>query len=159
MAYKKTKKERLTDDKIIADIGGWLDDSKNWVGSWQTKQDKWHKLRMRIKAPKNFPFSGCSNLRMPTIETKIRKLKAALVNVLFGIRPIIQVVPTPSGNWEGALKIEMFLDHILMNVMNIKNKLIIAIDQALEKGFFLIKPYWKVSIITRIEELNTEDLM
>jgi hypothetical protein len=156
MAYKKNKK--VNNDQIVADIGNWLEDSKNWVGAWQTKQDKWHKLRMRIKSPKSFPFSGCANIRMPTIETKIRKLKAALVNVLFGIRPIVQVVPTPTGNWETALKIEMFLDHLLMNVMKIKNNIIIAIDQSLEKGFFLVKPFWKVDIITRVEELKLDDL-
>lgn len=148
----------LSDERLAHKIMGWKDDSEDWVGDWETNQDKWHKMRMRVKSTKNFPFKGCSNIRMPTIETKIRKLKAALVNVLLGIRPIVQVTPTPSGDWQTASKVEMFLDHLIMNVMQIKSKLIIAIDQTLEKGFYLLKPYWKVEIINRIEELKLEDL-
>jgi len=70
----------------------------------------------------------------------MRKLKAALANVIFGIRPIVQAVPSPSGNWETARKIEKFLDHLIMEKIDIKPKSLIAIDQTLEKGFFLLKP-------------------
>ncbi len=152
------KENKKSDSDLVSKISRWLDDTENWVSEWDDNQEKWHRLRMRIKKKKSFPFAGCANIRMPTIETKIRKLKAALMNVLTGIRPIVQVVPTPTGSWEGALKIEKFLDHLLMNVMKIKNKLIITIDQALEKGFYVVKPYWKIEVIQRIEELKLEDL-
>lgn len=147
-----------SDVELVNKIDGWKQDCEGWVSAWETSQEKWHKMRMRIKKEKNFPFSGCANLRMPTIETKIRKLKAALVNVLMGISPIVQVTPKPTGNWQTAKKIEKFIDHLCMDIANIKNKVIIAIDQALEKGFYLIKPYWKVDITTRQEELKLEDI-
>jgi hypothetical protein len=151
-------KEKKNDASLVARISGWVDDSRNWVSAWEYNQEKWHRLRMRIKKTKSFPFVGCANIRMPTVETKIRKLKSALMNVLTGIRPIVQVVPTPSGNWVGALKIEKFLDHLLMEVMNIKNKLIITVDQALEKGFYVVKPYWKIEVINRVETIKLSDM-
>jgi len=143
---------------IVSKVKNWKKDSEGLVGTWEENQNKWHKMRMRIKKKKTFPFVGCANIRMPTLETKIRKLKAALINVIFGIRPIVQAVPSPSGNWETARKIEKFLDHLIMEKMKIKNKSLIAIDQMLEKGFYLIKPYWKTEITTRVEDLELDDM-
>ena len=116
---KKTPKD------IVSFVKNKIDDSRELTSTWEASNVKWYKMRYRIKKKKNFPFVGCSNIRMPTIETKIRKLKAALVNVLFGIRPIIQCVPSESGEWKTAYKIEKFLDHLLMDVINIKPKSIL----------------------------------
>lgn len=145
-------------DRCVTVIKNWQEDSEGWTGAWESNQNKWHKLRMRIKKKKTFPFVGCSNIRMPTLDTQIRKIKASLSNIVFGIRPIIQAEPDPAGNWETAKKIEKFLDHLIMDKMKIKNKSVIAIDQALEKGFYLIKPYWRQEITERMEELSINDL-
>lgn len=145
-------------DKCVSTIKNWQQDSEGWVGTWESNQDKWHKLRMRIKKKKTFPFVGCSNIRMPTLDTQIRKIKASIVNLIFGIRPVVQAEPDPSGNWQTAKKIEKFLDHLIMDKIKIKNKSIIGIDQSLEKGFYLIKPYWRCEITERVEELSTDDL-
>ena len=149
---KKLKKD------IVSFIKSRVDDSISLTRTWEQNAVKWYKMRYRIKKKKNFPFVGCANIRMPTIETKVRKLKAALSNVVFGIRPVVQAVPTPSGNWNTAYKIEKFLDHLIMDVMDAKSKGIIGIDRALEKGFSLFKPYWKTDIITRIEEYTIDEL-
>ena len=143
---------------LVEKVKQWHSDSQNWTEIWRSSQDKWHKMRMRIKKKKTFPFVGCSNIRMPTIEIKMRKVKAALANVIFGIRPIVQAVPSPSGNWETARKIEKFLDHLIMEKVDVKAKSLIAIDQTLEKGFFLLKPYWRIEITNRIEELSLDDI-
>lgn len=103
-------------------------------------------------------WAGNSNIRMPTGETKIRKIKAALINIIFGIRPIVQAIPTPSGSPQVARKIEKFLDHLLMNVAKIKPKSVIAVDQELEKGFYLIKPYYRVETTTRLETFKLSDM-
>jgi len=113
-------------------------------------------MRMR-EGKKTFPFEGASNLRMPTGDTKIRKVKAALANVIFGIRPVVQVVPGPSGDANVARKIEKFLDHLIMDIMQIYPKALIAIDQTLEKGMSFLKPYWKNETTVRIERLKAED--
>jgi len=144
--------------KLLAKVKLWQEDSESMVSDWECNQEKWHRMRMRIKKSKTFPFKGCANIRMPTIEIKIRKLKAALMNVIFGIRPVVSVEPPPSGNWTIAKKIEKFLDHLIMEKMAVKNKFIIAIDQMLEKGFYLVKPHWRIEITTRVEEFNLEDV-
>ena len=147
-----------SDKKLVDLIKGWKSDSQGLVGTWENNQNKWHKLRMRVKKTKTFPFPGCSNIRIPTLDIKIRKIKANLYNAIFGIRPVVQVIPTPQGKWETASKIEKFLDHLIMNVMRINNKAIILIDQALEKGFYLAKPYWRTEITTRIEKMSLDDI-
>lgn len=161
MSLKKVKKEQISianvNDPLITQIKKWQEQSQSNTAKWELNQMKWFKMRMRIKKVKNFPFVGCSNLRMPTIETKIRKLKASLVNTIFGIRPVVQVIPTPSGTLDNALKVEKFLDHLICDVINLQPKLIIAIDQALEKGFYILKPYWKYEEMTRIEKLSIDD--
>lgn len=160
---KTNKKETPVDEisidqKLVDTIRKWRDSSRGLTSTWELNQLKWHKMRMRVKKVKNFPFVGCANFRMPTIETKLRKLKASLVNTIFGIRPVVQVIPTPSGTFDNAMKIEKFLDHLICDVTNIKQKLIITVDQALEKGWCLMKPYWCYEEVTRIEEASLSDL-
>lgn len=160
---RKTKPKTPTDknktnDALVKTITERADDAMTLTTVWEQDNLKWHRMRMRIKKAKNKPFPGCANLRMPTIETKIRKLKAALVNVIFGIRPVVQVIPNPGGNFNSAIKIEKFLDHLIMDIVKLKSKAIIAIDQMLEKGFYLMKPYWKTQITTRIEEFDVGTL-
>lgn len=163
MAYKKSeeKAEKISqnlNDEIFQYVDDKVESSTADTSTWAENQVKWHKLRMRIKKAKTFPFIGCSNVRMPTAETKIRKLKAALVNVVFGIRPVVQVIPPPSGNINTAMKIEKWLDHLIMDVLNIQPKAVMAIDQELEKGFFILKPYWRTEITTRQETYSLSDL-
>jgi hypothetical protein len=146
------------DGDLLKYIDGVIEESISNTGAWADNQSKWHKLRMRIKKVKTFPFANCSNIRIPTAEIKIRKLKAALYNIVFGIRPVVQVTPSPSGTVDTARKIEKFLDHLIMDVMKIQKKSVIGIDQELEKGFYLFKPYWKTEIIKRVEEFKLEDL-
>jgi len=145
-------------DELASKVRAWKQQSEGFVSTWRSNQVKWHKLRMRIKKKKTFPFPGCSNIRLPTLDTKIKKVKSGLVNVIFGVRPIVQVVPSPSGNWQSAMKIEKFLDHLILDVMRFKQKAIISIDRMLEKGFYLLKPYWRLETTTRIETINLKEL-
>ena len=149
---------KQTPKDLVSQIRQKIDDSIALTTKWEQDNVKWYRMRYRIKKEKNFPFVGCANIRMPTIETKIRKLKAALVNVVFGIRPIVQAIPSPKGSWETAYKIEKFLDHLIMDVMDVKPKSIIGIDRSLEKGFYLFKPHWRTDIIKRIEEYSIDEL-
>ena len=142
MAYERAKKSKKkmepvpVADKYMIHVRDVVDTSSSNRGTWVNKQTKYNKLRMRIKKAKTFPFIGCSNIRMPTAEIKLRKLKAALYNVVFGIRPVVTVVPPPGGRYETAMKIEKFLDHLIWDVMEYPiKKGIITIDQELEQGF------------------------
>ncbi len=152
---KKTKK---TGSDLYSHIDKQIQEVRGNTSNWSDKQDKFYRLRMRMKKTKNFPFVGCSNIRMPTAETKIRKIKAALINILFGIRPIVQAIPTPSGNPNVAFKLEKFLDHLIMNVIKLRPKATVAIDQELEKGFYILKPYYRVETTTRLEEFSLSDI-
>lgn len=128
------------------------------TAKWSEKQYKFHRLRMRMKKEKTFPFKNSSNLRMPTAETKIRKRKAAIIQALVGIRPIIQAMPTPGASIDKSREIEKFMDHLMMDVIGIRNKLHIILDQTEEKGMYLAKPYWDLEIIDREETLEIDDI-
>ena len=143
---------------LFDEIRRQVQDSENAVSQWEDKQERYYKMRMRVKKPRNFPFKNASNIRMPTAEKNIRKLKAAIMGIVFGVRPIVSVRPSPSTTLERAQKIEKFLDHLLMNVIGIDNCAEIAIDQSLEKGFYFMKPYWRREIIDRDEEIDLEEL-
>jgi len=145
-------------DDFFQEIEGRITDAENECSTWRTNQDKWHRMRMCIKKTKTFPFTGCANLRLPTVETKLRKAKAAIVKLVLGQRPIVQAIPTPAGNMVTAQKIEKWVDHLLMDIMAIKRKAVIAVDQTMEKGFQLMKPFWRTDITTRIEEYSLKDL-
>lgn len=154
----KQKNVEIDDEKILAEIESLLTDSIDNNQAYNTKQERFYKLRMRMReGKKTFPFEGASNLRMPTGDTKIRKVKAALANVIFGIRPVVQVIPGPSGDETISRKIEKFLDHLIMDKMQLYPKALIAIDQTLEKGMSFLKPYWKNETTVRIETLKAED--
>lgn len=135
-----------------------VEDARSDTTTWSSNKAKFNRIRMRIKKAKTYPFIGSSNLRMPTAEIKIKKLKSAVVNVIFGIRPIVQCIPGPSGNYETAMKIEKFMDHLIMDKMDMKTKGIIAVDQTLEGGMYLAKPYWRIEVNTRTEKWELDDL-
>lgn len=156
----KVKKDKapVDNDELFDLLADRIDDAIEACTTWSNNQEKWHRMRMRIKGSKTFPFIGCANLRMPTIETKLRKLKSNLVKVILGQRPVVQAIPSPDGNLEVAMKIEKFLDHLLMDCINVKPKAIISIDQTIEKGFYLLKSHWRTEIITRVEKFNIDEL-
>jgi len=158
MPKKKEVISKTKEKNICSEIMAMVDDSQSATGTWEDNNVKWHKMRMRIKKTKTFPFVGCANIRMPTIEEKLRKVKASLVNRIFGIRPVVQVIPEPTGNPNTAVKIEKFLDHLIVDVMRLKPKAVIGIDQELEKGFYVLKPYWRCDIVSRTEKYSTDDL-
>lgn len=153
---KKAKKSDL--DSIWTKVDKLVGQATGDTTTWANKQAKMNRIRMRIKKPKTFPFVGSSNLRMPTAEIKIKKLKSAVVNVIFGMRPIVQCIPGPNGNFDTALKIEKWVDHLIMDKMKFKEKGIIAIDQTLERGFYIAKPYWKYESNMRNEEFKVDEL-
>ena len=144
-------------DPLFQYVESLYDDAQANRSQWVQKQVKFNKMRMRVKKVKTFPFIGCSNLKLPTAEIKIRKAKAAVYNVIFGVRPIVQAVPPPGGHYEVALKIEKFLDHLIMERMRFHNRAIIAIDQTFEQGFYGMMPYWNLEITERQETLSVRD--
>ena len=148
----------ITETDFYSMMESKIEDAIHDSDIWRFANEKYHKLRMRIKKTKVFPFYGCANLRMPTVETKLRKLKSNLVKLIFGTRPIVQAVPSPGGNLQTAEKIEKWVDHLIMDIMNFKPKGVIAIDQCIEKGFYLLKPHWRVETTTRIEEFSLDEL-
>ena len=153
----KEKKLLPEKDDLFKYVEEFYDDAQANRTTWVSKQIKYNKLRMRVKKAKTFPFIGCSNLKMPTAEIKIRKAKAAIYNVIFGIRPIVTAVAPPGGSYELALKIEKFIDHLIMERMRFHNRAIIGIDQTLEQGFYGMSPRWKLEVTEREETFDVRD--
>ena len=97
-------------------------------------------------------------MRLPTIETYIRKAKAALVGIYSNIKPRMQVIPQSDTDLKKANKIERFLDYLADYKMMLLEKLILGCDKMLEKAFFLIKTGWRMDSRTYVEELSLKDI-
>lgn len=150
-----------TSDKsaeIFKDLFLQIEDSQNLRGTWNQKMDYYYRMRMRIRKEKSFPFPGCSNLRLPTIEKYIRKIKASLFNVVWGIKPHAMVIPEPTSNPEAGWKLETYIDWLLDTKIKFPKKLSILIDKMLEKGFSIAEPIWKVSDERRTFEIDLADI-
>lgn len=148
----------LNDEDLCAKYDQLVQQAINDTSTWRNNQDIYHKQRMRIKKKKIFPHPDCSNLKMPTDERHIRKKKAKIMNRIFGIRPIVQVVPPPGGDPRKATKIEKFLDHLIMNVIKFYPKAVIWVDKMLECGFAVAKPIWRLDITKRTETFGIDDM-
>lgn len=160
MSIKENKENvgEKTEEKVVSVIKDWLETAENDSGTWRDRQDKWYRLRMRVKTKKTKPFKGCSNLRMPTLDTAHKKLGASVINGIFSVRPVVQVIPTPGGSEDQAVAIEKFLDHLIMDVIKIKPIATMAVDQSLQNGFELMKPYWNIKVYTRTIEFDVTEL-
>lgn len=153
-----TIKGKAEESSLFLKIENEIQDAIANTTEWSSKQDKWHRMRMRIKKAKNFPFVGSSNIRMPTAETNIRKVKSSIMGVIFGSRPVVQALPSPQGSLDIAQKIEKLLDHLIMDVMDVQQKAEIAVDQSLECGFYLLKTHWCRRVMTRTEKIDLKEL-
>lgn len=161
MDYDKEEKkdnDKIEKQELFSEVDRCVKDSESEIADWLDKQKRWHKMRMRIKKAKTFPFPGSSNLRMPTADSSIKKAKASVMGRVFGVRPFIQALPTPSGNWDTAQRVEKFLDHLCMDRIGLESIGEILVDQSMEKGFILAKPYWKREIIERKEKIDIREL-
>lgn len=157
-AVPKDDEQSASMKNLFSIIEGVVEDSEKNRSEWEDNLNKYFKLRMRVKKAKTFPFKGSSNIRMPTAEKNIRKLKAGIMGIIFGARPVAQVLPSPSTTLERAQKIEKFLDHLIMDVMKLEDISEIAVDQSLEKGMSFLKPYWRREIIKREEKFDIGDM-
>ena len=146
------------DTEIFKDLFGRVQAGEDLRGTWSQKMDYYFRMRMRIRKEKSFPFPGCSNLRLPTIEKYIRKIKAFLFNVVWGIKPHAMVIPEPTANPESGWKLETYIDWLLETKIKFPKKLSIIIDKMLEKGFCVVEPIWKMADERRTFEIDLADI-
>jgi len=135
-----------------------IEDAENNSATWRDKTDTYYRLRIRHKKTKTFPFPGCSNLRLPTIETYMRKAKAALVGIYANVRPRMMVIPQSDMNLEKARRIEKFLDWLCDVKINLLDKLVVAVDKMLERGFCLVKVIWRMEDRSYTETVTLSEL-
>jgi len=158
MATKQLDKKPETKEDLFSDLWQQIEESKDNSQTWRDKTDKFYRLRLREKKTKTFPFPGCSNLRLPTIETYIRKTKAALVALYANVKPRMMVVPQSDRDLDKARRIEKFLDWMCDTKINLLEKLILLADKTLEKGFCCAKVIWRMEENCYTEVIDLDDL-
>jgi len=155
---KRTKKMTQKEEALYDIIANDVEETKANTDVWRNDHDKWYRLRFRIKKAKSFPFVGCSNLRLPTIETYIRKAKAALIGIYANIKPRMQVVPQSGEAVKSAGNVEKFLDYLADYHIMLMNKLVLCCDKMLEKGFTLMKVTWRMESRAYEEVIDAGEL-
>lgn len=131
-------------DTIAKDILTDISQSESIKTRWAQKMDFYYRLRYRLRRIKDWPFIGCSNLGLPTIEKFLRKIKASLFNVFWGIRPHSIMIPEGPQSFDIAMRLEHYVDWLLETKIKFANKLSIAIDKMEEKGFSVLEPLWVI---------------
>jgi len=158
MAKRKEKEESKNKAELFDELYGVVEDAKNNSSTWAEKANNYYRLRMRHKKTKTFPFPGCSNLRLPTIETNMRKAKAALMALFTNVKPRVMVIPQSQEYMSQANKIEQFLDWLADVKIKLMDKLAVITDMMLQHGFSLAKVTWKMEDSTYTETIKVDDL-
>jgi len=148
------QKEKDSPDELYAKFSKEIESARDYAGTWTQKQDVWHRLRMRIRKEKSFPFIGSSNLRMPTIEKYIVKNKSALLSLIWGQTPKCLVRAGMTGNPDTAFKLEHYLDWLAESKIKALRKLAILEDKVEEKGFGLMEVIWRMESEKRTFEID-----
>lgn len=131
-------------ETVCKDILGYIRDSETVKTKWSQKLDFYYRMRYRLRRTKDWPFVGCSNLGLPTIEKFLRKIKAGLFNVFWGIKPHATIIPESPQASDTATRLEHYLDWLLEIKIKFANKFAIALDKMQEKGFSVAEPIWVI---------------
>jgi hypothetical protein len=158
MAYKKKENKSNVSEDLFSELWNEIEQARDDSQAWRDKTDRYYRLRIREKKTKNFPFPGCSNLRLPTIETYIRKTKAALVALYANVKPRMMVVPQSDRDLDKARRIEKFLDWLCDTKIKLLEKLVLISDKTLERGFCLAKVVWRMEDNCYTETISLDDL-
>lgn len=145
-------------DEIAKDILHDIQDSQNIKTKWSQKLDFYYRMRYRLRRTKDFPFIGCSNLGLPTIEKFLRKIKASLFNTFWGIRPHAVIIPEGPGSFDIANRLEHYIDWLLETKIGFAKKFAVALDKMLEKGFVLLEPIWVIKDEKRKFDIDLDGL-
>lgn len=155
---ESTEPKPKTDDELYEKLYSYIEEAKSNSSVWENKANDYYKLRMRDKKTKTFPFPGCSNLRLPTIETYLRKAKSSLMALFTNVKPRCMVIPQQGQSLENANNVEKFLDWLVDVKMNVLNTLIVITDQMLQHGLGIAKVVWRMEDVQYTETVNLKDL-
>jgi len=157
-AIQEKEKPAKTEEELYSKIYSKIEDAKDNSSTWSEKANDFYKLRMRDKKTKTFPFPGCSNLRLPTIETYLRKAKSSLLALYTNVKPRVMVIPQQGQDLQNANNIEKFLDWLADVKIKMLNKLIICTDNMLQHGLGIMKVIWRMDENCYTETIEIKDL-
>jgi len=160
MAKKLLEEEKpaKNKDELYTQIYSMIEEAKDNSSTWSEKANDFYKLRMRDKKTKSFPFPGCSNLRLPTIETYLRKAKSSLLALYTNVKPRVMVIPQQGQNMQNANNIEKFLDWLADVKIRMLDKLIVCTDHMLQSGMGIMKVIWRMDENCYTESIDLKDL-
>ncbi len=136
-------------DGIIAEVN----EADSTRDAYKEKLTRWYKKRYGIRAAKNFPWPGCSNLHVPLVDKTIRKLKPSYVRLFEPSETMAFFEPVGPEDVDKASKCEIFFDWLLKVRMRIFRPAILMIDKMLEKGHSIVK------VIYQRTETNSSDVL
>jgi len=155
---KVKEKKPKNDEELYQEIYGMIEEAKSNSSTWAEKANDYYNLRMRNKKSKNFPFPGCSNLRLPTIETYLRKAKSSLLALFTNVKPRMMVIPQSGQDLQNANNIEKFLDWLVDVKIKMLDKLIMCTDNMLQHGIGIMKVIWRMEENQYKETIDIKDL-
>lgn len=127
-------------------INGFLKDGDKAISdrhSWERKAEVWYSRRYGLRAAKNFPWPGSSNLNIPFTDKVMRRLRPVFQSAVFRVNPIVSIEPLGETRIETARALEEGYDWLVRYRMKrSREELSYSQDAMLMYGFSVVKAYW-----------------
>ena len=133
----KTAEERFITDLI--DAATRADSSRT---GWLEEMRRLTRLRFGLRAPKSFPWPGCSNISIPLIDPIIRRMKPLLMRLIVQPDPIVEFVGEDSAAVEAERTAEQEFNWLFKSHMNAVEPCAYVVDSILHRGIGFFHLAW-----------------
>jgi hypothetical protein len=126
-------------------------------GEWLDRMEEYYQRRYcRLFRHTNWPWSGASDIVMPTIDMTIDRLKASIVQLIL-TKPLVTFEPSSPDVAQQARSDEIYFNWLLLRrVPDFRKQVIYGVDNMLSQGFCVFKIFWDYR--TRVTHRNIDML-
>lgn len=151
--------KNVIDEDIIKNLCREGDEALASRNEWETKLRGWFTRRFGLRAPKNFPWPGASNLNMPFTDKMIRRLKPTFKAAVFRVNPIAHVEPLGDMSKDSAVAVENGYDWLVRYRMRRAREVMgFSDDYMLTYGFGVVKAVWEYNTHRQVRRLEVDFL-
>ena len=77
---------------------------------WEDKRNRWYKLWLMEREPKNTPWPGCSNVCLPLIAVSCNQFHARSYQAMTAAPEVVQTLPTEPNDFGRAKRVRGFMN-------------------------------------------------
>ena len=77
---------------------------------WEEKRNRWYKLWLMVREPKNDPWENCSNVCLPLLAMAANQFHSRSYQSIFAPPGMVKVMPVSQNDMKRAMSVEKFLN-------------------------------------------------